>query len=174
MVDFAEPSGPRHGPWHFFFAWLLVFDGLIYLIYSLALGHLWGDLVPSVRQVRRIGTSILDHLRLRFPRGAEAKQYNVLQRLSYLAIVFVIFPLLILTGVTMSPGLDAAFPFLTAVFGGRQSARSIHFACAFLLLGFAVVHITMVLLSGPWNNMRSMITGWYKIRPEVVSNGGSH
>ena len=160
--------------WHFFFAWLLVFDGLIYLIYSLALGHLWGDLVPSVRQLRRIGTSILDHLRLRFPRGAEAKQYNVLQRLSYLAILSIIFPLLILTGVTMSPGLDAAFPFLTAVFGGRQSARSIHFACAFLPLGFAIVHVTMVLLSGPWNNMRSMITGWYKIRPEVIPNGGSH
>jgi hypothetical protein len=72
------------------------------------LGHLWGDLVPSARQLRRIGTSILDHLRLRFPRGAEAKQYNVLQRLSYLAILSIIFPLLILTGVTMSPGLDAA------------------------------------------------------------------
>ncbi|HEY7301124.1 MAG TPA: cytochrome b/b6 domain-containing protein [Xanthobacteraceae bacterium] len=160
--------------WHFFFAWLLVFDGLIYLIYSVARGHLWGDLIPSAQQFRRIGTSILDHLRLRFPRGAEAKQYNVLQRLSYLAILFIIFPLLILTGVTMSPGLDAAFSFLTFGFGGRQSARSIHFACAFLLVGFAVVHVTMVLLSGPLNNMRSMITGWYKIRPEVIPNGGSH
>jgi thiosulfate reductase cytochrome b subunit len=112
--------------WHFFFAWLLVFNGLIYLIYSLAFGHLWSDLIPSARQLRHVGASILDHLRLRFPRGAEARHYNVLQRLSYLGILFVIIPLLILTGVTMSPGLDAAFPFLTSVFGGRQSARSIH------------------------------------------------
>jgi len=153
--------------WHFFFAWLLLFNGLIYLAYSLAWGHLWSDLMPSARQLRHIGTSILDHLRLRFPSGEEAKHYNVLQRLSYLAILFVIIPVLILTGVTMSPGLDAAFPFLTTVFGGRQSARSIHFLCAFLVVGFAIVHVMMVLLSGPLNNVRSMITGWYKITPEV-------
>jgi thiosulfate reductase cytochrome b subunit len=157
--------------WHFFFAWLLVFDGLIYLIYSLAGRHLWRDLIPSARQLRGIGTSILEHLRLRFPRGEAAKHYNVLQRLSYLAILFIIIPLLIFTGLTMSPGLDAAFSFLPSVFGGRQSARSIHFLCAFLVLGFAVVHMTMVLLSGSWNNMRSMLTGWYKITPEVSSHG---
>jgi thiosulfate reductase cytochrome b subunit len=157
--------------WHFFFAWLLVFDGLIYLIYSLASRHFWRDLIPSARQLRGIGTSILDHLRLRFPRGEAARHYNVLQRLSYLAILFIIIPLLILTGLTMSPGLDAAFSLLAPVFGGRQSARSIHFVCAFLVLGFAVVHITMVLLSGPCNNVRSMFSGWYKITPEVSSHG---
>jgi thiosulfate reductase cytochrome b subunit len=157
--------------WHFFFAWLLLFNGVIYLIYSLAFGHLWSDLIPSARQLRHVGISFLDHLRLRFPRGAEARHYNVLQRLSYLGILFVIIPLLILTGVTMSPGLDAAFPFLTSVLGGRQSARSIHFVCAFLVVVFTIVHITMVLLSGPWNNMRSMVTGWYKIRPEASPHG---
>ena len=123
--------------------------------------------MPSARQLRHIGASILDHLRLRFPSGEEAMHYNVLQQLSYLAILFVVIPVLILTGMTMSPGLDAAFPFLTTVFGGRQSARSIHFLCAFLVVGFAIVHVMMVLLSGPLNNVRSMITGWYKIRPEV-------
>jgi thiosulfate reductase cytochrome b subunit len=157
--------------WHFFFAWLLVLNGLIYLIYSLVWGHVWRDLFPSARQLRGVGNSILDHLRLRFPRGEEAKQYNVLQRISYLAILFIIIPLLILTGMTMSPGLDTAFPVLTSIFGGRQSARSIHFACALLIVAFAVVHVTMVLLSGPWNNMRSMITGWYNIRPEVSPHG---
>ncbi|MFZ0607140.1 MAG: cytochrome b/b6 domain-containing protein [Xanthobacteraceae bacterium] len=154
--------------WHFFFAWLFVFNGALYLLYSLASGHVWHDLIPSRRQLRRIGNSVLDHLRLRFPRGDEAKRYNVLQRLTYLAIVFVVLPLLVLTGLTMSPGLDAAFPFLTAIFGGRQTARTIHFICAFLLVGFVVVHVTMVLVSGAWNNMRSMITGWYAIEPERV------
>jgi len=157
--------------WHFFFAWLLVFDGLVYLIWALASGHVWRDLIPSWPQIRHIGTSILDHLRLRFPRGEEAKRYNVLQRLSYLIILFIVLPLLILAGLTMSPGLDAAFPWLTALLGGRQSARTIHFVCAFLITGFAIVHVVMVLVSGFWNNIRSMITGWYRIKPEAVSHG---
>jgi thiosulfate reductase cytochrome b subunit len=153
--------------WHFFFAWLLLFNGLVYLIYSLASGHVWRDLIPSSQQLRRIGASVRDHLLLRFPRGEEAKHYNVLQRLSYLVILFIVIPLLILTGLTMSPGLDTAFPFLASVLGGRQTARTIHFVCAFLLVGFAAVHVAMVLLSGVWNNVRSMITGWYKIEQEV-------
>ncbi|WP_298253282.1 cytochrome b/b6 domain-containing protein [Bradyrhizobium sp.] len=152
--------------WHFFFAWLLVLDGLAYLVFSLASGHVWRDLIPPARQLRRIGASVLDHLRLRFPRGEEARSYNVLQRLSYLAVIFVIAPLLVLTGLTMSPALDAVFPFVAPLLGGRQTARTIHFICAFLLLGFALVHVAMVLLSGVWNNMRSMITGWYRIKPE--------
>ncbi len=157
--------------WHFFFAWLLVFDGLIYLIYSLASGHVWRDLIPSRQQVRHIGNSILDHARLRFPRGEEAKRYNVLQRLSYLVILFIVLPLLILAGLTMSPGLDAAFPWLTGLLVGRQSARTIHFVCAFIVVGFATVHVVMVLLSGLWNNIRSMLTGWCKIEPERASHG---
>ncbi len=157
--------------WHFFFAWLLVFDGALYLLYSLVSGHFWRDFVPSRRQLCRIGHSMLDHLRFRFPRGEEAKRYNVLQRLAYLAIVVIVLPLLILTGLTMSPGLDAAFPFLTVIFGGRQTARTIHFTCAFLVVGFVVVHVAMVLVSGVWNNMRSMITGWYAIEPERTRHG---
>lgn len=153
--------------WHFFFAWLLVFDGSIYLIYSLASGHVWRELIPSSRQFRRIGRSIVDHLRLRFPRGREARHYNILQRLSYLIILFVVLPLIILTGLTMSPGLDAAFPFLTVLFAGRQTARTIHFICAFLVVGFAIVHVVMVLVSGVFNNMRSMITGWYALEPKA-------
>jgi thiosulfate reductase cytochrome b subunit len=157
--------------WHFFFAWLLVFDALTYLIYSVASGHVWRDLTPSRQQLRHIGTSIADHLRLRFPRGEASRHYNVLQRLSYLTILFIVIPLVILTGLTMSPGLDAAFPFLTSIFAGRQTARTIHFICAFLVVGFAVVHVTMVLLSGVWNNLRSMVTGRYKIKQEPPSHG---
>jgi thiosulfate reductase cytochrome b subunit len=166
--------------WHFFFAWLLVLDGLIYLVYSIVSGHVWRDLIPSARQLRHIGSSILDHLFLRFPGGDDASQYNVLQRLSYLAILFIVAPLLILTGLTMSPGLNAAFPFMTEVLGGRQTARTIHFICAFTLVGFAIIHVLMVLLSGVWNNMRSMITGWYVIKSESHSpwpsglTGGGH
>jgi thiosulfate reductase cytochrome b subunit len=163
LPSYQDLAGGRR--WHFFFAWLLVFDGLIYLVWALASGHVWRDLIPSWRQLRHIGGSILDHMRLRFPRGEEAKHYNVLQRLAYLVILLIVLPLLILAGLTMSPGLDAAFPWLTGLLGGRQSARTIHFVCAFLITGFAIVHVAMALLSGVWNNMRSMITGWYKIEP---------
>jgi thiosulfate reductase cytochrome b subunit len=160
--------------WHFFFAWLLVLDGLTYLVYSIVSGHLWRELIPSARQLRHVGSSIIDHLRLRFPRGDEARHYNVLQRLSYLLILFIVVPLLVLTGLTMSPGLDAAFPFLTDVLGGRQTARTIHFICAFIVVCFAIIHVVMVLLSGIWNNMRSMITGWYVIEPESHPHAQAH
>ena len=102
---------------------------------------------------------------MRFPKGEEAKRYNVLQKLAYLAVIFVLLPLVVLTGLTMSPGLDAAFPFLVEVFGGRQSARTIHFLCATGIVLFVIVHVGMVLVSGVWNNMRSMITGRYRIEP---------
>jgi thiosulfate reductase cytochrome b subunit len=160
--------------WHFFFAWLLVLDGLTYLVYSIVSGHLWRELIPSARQLRHVGSSIIDHLRLRFPRGDEARHYNVLQRLSYLLILFIVVPLLVLTGLTMSPGLDAALPFLTDVLGGRQTARTIHFICAFTVVCFAIIHVVMVLLSGIWNNMRSMITGWYVIKPESHPHAQAH
>lgn len=157
--------------WHFFFAWLLVADGLIYLIYSVGSRHLWFDLLPSGRQLRHIGQSIREHIVLRFPRGDAARHYNVLQRLSYLAVLLVLIPLLILTGLTMSPGLDAEFPFLAGLLGGRQTARTVHFFCAFTLVAFAAVHVAMVLVSGVWNNMRSMITGWYAVETEASSRG---
>lgn len=156
--------------WHFFFAWILVINGIAYLLSGVLRGHFWRDLLPSGEQLRHIGGSILEHLRLRFPRGEEAKHYNVLQKLSYLAVVFLVLPVLIVAGLTMSPGIDAAFPWLTSVFGGRQSARTVHFVAAFILVAFAAVHILMVLISGVWNNMRSMITGWYAI----ASTGDSH
>jgi thiosulfate reductase cytochrome b subunit len=149
--------------WHFFFAWLLVLNGLVYLAWGFASGHFGSDLLPRRVELSHIGREVLEHLRLRFPRGEAARRYNVLQQLAYLLVVFVLFPLMILTGLTMSPGIDSAAPQLLTLFGGRQTARLIHFAAASGLVLFVIVHLVLVLVSGVWNNLRSMITGWYDL-----------
>lgn len=149
--------------WHFFFAWLFVVNGLVYLAAGLYQRHFQRDLALSRYQLRHIGRTIRDHLRLRFPEGEEARHYNVLQKLSYLAVVFVLLPVMVLAGLALSPALDAAFPWLPALFGGRQSARTVHFIVANLLVLFVVVHVLMVLLSGASNRLRAMITGWYTL-----------
>ncbi|MFI5412226.1 cytochrome b/b6 domain-containing protein [Kaistia sp. UC242_56] len=155
--------------WHFFFAWLFVANGLVYLAWSLASGHL-RELVPDRDQLRHIGASIWEHMRLKFPRGDEARHYNVLQKLAYFGIALVVLPLLVLAGLAMSPGIDAAFPWLVDILGGRQTARTIHFVCATLVVLFILVHLVMVLISGVFNNLRSMITGHYAIEPEEKSD----
>jgi thiosulfate reductase cytochrome b subunit len=149
--------------WHFFFAWIFVINGAIYTAYTLLSRHFWRGLVPSAQDLAHIGRSLWNHLRLRFPKGEEAKRYNVLQQISYLVVVFVLGPLIVLAGLTMSPRLDAGFPELLTLFDGRQSARTIHFLCAFALLAFVLIHLFMVLVSGVRNNLRSMITGRYDI-----------
>ena len=156
--------------WHFFFAWLLVLNGLTYLAWGCASRHFDRVLLPTWRDLGHIGREILEHLRLRFPRGEAAKRYNVLQQLAYLVVVFVLFPLMILTGLTMSPGVDSAAPQLLTLFGGRQTARLIHFVAASGLVLFVIVHLVMVVLSGVWNNVRSMITGWYDLGNPGASN----
>jgi thiosulfate reductase cytochrome b subunit len=88
-----------------------------------------------------------------------------LQKLSYLSVALILLPLMLLTGLAMSPGMDAGFPLLIDMFGGRQSARTIHFVSASLIVIFVVVHVVMVLISGVWNNLRAMITGRYTIEP---------
>lgn len=149
--------------WHFAFAWLLVFNALIFFIYGLWSRHFVRDLAPKAADIRHLPREIADHARLRFPHGKEARHYNGLQKLAYCFVIFVLGPLIVLTGLTMSPTMDAAFPVLPWMFGGRQSARTLHFICAFGFFGFFLVHIAMVVLSGSWNNLRSMITGWYAI-----------
>ena len=149
--------------WHFFFAWLLVLNGLAYFAWGCASRHFGRDLLPTRVELGHIGREVLDHLRLRFPRGEAARRYNVLQQIAYLVVVFVLFPLMILTGLTMSPGIDSAVPQLLTLFGGRQTARLIHFVAASGLVLFVVVHLVMVVLSGVWNNLRSMVTGWYDL-----------
>jgi len=152
--------------WHFAFAWILAINGVLFLIYALVSGHIRRDLAPTGRELGHLPREIVDHIRLKFPHGEAARRYNALQKLAYCFVLFILGPLIVLTGLTMSPTMDAAFPFLPWIFGGRQSARTIHFLCAFSFLAFFVIHIAMVVLSGTWNNLRSMITGWYAIRTE--------
>jgi len=151
--------------WHFFFAWLFAINGAVYLVGGLVKRHFRRDLLPTRAELApaHLVQEVADHARLRFAKGEAARRYNVLQKLTYMAVAFVLLPLMVLTGLTMSPGLDAAFHVLLDVFGGRASARSLHFICASLLVAFIVVHVVMVLVSGLWNNMRSMITGKYAI-----------
>ncbi|MCW5717232.1 MAG: cytochrome b/b6 domain-containing protein [Bauldia sp.] len=151
--------------WHFFFAWIFVINGIVYVAYGLAGRHFWRDLIPTRDQWRTIGRTVWDHVRFRFPRGEEATRYNILQKLAYLVAVIALI-VMVLTGLSMSPGLNAAFPWLPELFGGRQSARTFHFISASLLVLFAIIHIVMVLVSGVWNNFRSMITGRYVIKEE--------
>ncbi len=158
-------SGRR---WHFFFAWVFVANGALYLLWSLTRGHLRRDLWPTRDQLslRHIAHEIATHARLRFPKGEAARRYNVLQKLSYLAVILGLLPLMLLTGLSMSPGFNAAAPWLIDLFGGRQSARTIHFLSAGLIVLFVLAHLIMVVASGAWNNLRSMITGRYAIQAE--------
>jgi thiosulfate reductase cytochrome b subunit len=156
-------SGRR---WHFFFAWLFVLNGLAYVAWSLFSKHLGRDLIPTLAQLRQIGRSIIDHILLKHPTGEEAKSYNVLQRLAYLAVMFGLLPLMVLTGMTMSPGLDAGVPGLLWVFGGRQSARTLHFIFAWSIVLFFIVHMVEMVLAGPINEVRSILTGWFVVPPD--------
>ncbi len=151
--------------WHFFFAWLLVINGLVYAV-NLVAGRHFRDLWPSLADLRALPRTVRDHALLRFPKGKEALHYNVLQKLAYLSVV-IAFPILVLAGLTMSPAMDSAFPWLLTIFHGRQSARTVHFVLATCLVAFVAVHLAMVLLSGVFNNMRSMITGRYRIEEDA-------
>lgn len=147
----------RH--WHFLFAWILAANGLVYILYGLISGHFWRDIVPKLRELPSIPHDIVTHLKLQFSHGPDAPQYNILQKIAYALILFVVLPTLVLAGLEMSPRMDAALPWLRYLFGGRQSARTIHFLMAWTLVGFVVVHVVMVVVSGLFNNLRSMITG---------------
>ena len=154
--------------WHLAFAWILGVSSVLYLLIALVNGHLRRDLLPTGRDIApsHLWQDIKDHARLRFPTGEAAARYNTLQKLSYGAVILLLIPLLILTGLTMSPAMDAAWPWLLDLFGGRQSARSIHFICAALMVLFILVHLVMVLLAGPRNEITSMITGRFRLPPE--------
>ena len=158
-------SGRR---WHFFFAWLFVINGLVYLAWGLIGGHLRKNLLPSRAQLnpRHILHEVVTHAQLKFPKGDDARVYNVIQKATYLAMVVVVLPLMLITGLSMSPGMNAAAPWLTDLLGGRQSGRTLHFISAGLIVAFIIVHVLLVVVSGFWNNMRSMITGKYAIRTE--------
>jgi thiosulfate reductase cytochrome b subunit len=154
--------------WHFFFAWLFVANLTAYYLFGLFNKHLRRDLAPTRAQFRprAILHDIVDHLRLKFPKGEAALHYNPLQKMAYLGVIAALLPTMILTGLTMSQGMDAIAPWLVDLFGGRQSARTIHFIAASLLLLFVVVHLVMVVLAGPINGVRAMITGKLAISTE--------
>ena len=154
--------------WHLAFAWVLVAGLVIFLAASLWNRHVQRDLAPTSEELKpgHVWNDLKDHARLRFPAGEAALKYNILQKISYFAVIFVLLPLMILTGLTMSPAMDAAWPWLLDLFQGRQTARSIHFLCAAAILLFMIVHLVMVVLAGPFNEIRSMITGRFRLPPE--------
>lgn len=154
--------------WHFAFAWLFVANGLVYLTTALVGGHLKNDLWPRRAELKpaHLWREVVEHARLRFPKDERAKSYNILQKAAYLAVILVLLPLMVGTGLTMSPNMNAAWPWLVDLFGGRQSARTIHFLSASGIVVFVAVHLVMVVASGTWNNIRSMITGRYAIEVE--------
>ena len=147
---------------HFFFAWILVGTLTVWLIASALNGHL---LALRIRRadLAALPGDIVSHARLRFH---HSRDYNTLQKLAYAGVLFVLLPLMILTGLSMSPAFNALAPWLLDLFGGRQTARSLHFITMVLLVGFFVIHMLMILAAGPINELRSIITGWYRIDPE--------
>jgi thiosulfate reductase cytochrome b subunit len=161
--------------WHFFFAWVLVINGLCYVAYAFVSRHFSRDLAPTKKDWRSIGQSIKDHIRFRHPTGEQAKRYNVLQKLTYLLVIFGLLPFVILMGLAMSPRLDSLFAGWVDLFGGRQSARTLHFIAAWLLVLFVLVHVFEVIITGFWNHLRSMITGNYavSVAPRVPAPGTS-
>jgi thiosulfate reductase cytochrome b subunit len=151
--------------WHLAFAWLLGLGLLFFLIRAFINRHVQRDLTPRLKELRpkHLWQEVKDHARLRFPTGEAALRYNTLQKISYFTVIFIMLPLIILSGLGMSPAMDAAWPWIVDLFGGRQSARSVHFIVAFALVAFIIVHLVMVVLAGPINEVRSMITGRYRV-----------
>ena len=145
--------------WHLAMAWPFAFALLAFMVASLVNGHFRRDLVIGLRELRwaSLKADIIAHLRFDFAHGGA--KFNLLQKLAYAGVIFLALPLMIATGLAMSPGMDANWPWLLDVFGGRQSARSLHFLCAFALAGFMALHVVLVLLSGPIRQVRDMITG---------------
>ena len=142
---------------HFQAAWLVVLTGLLYVGAGLFSGHFRKNLAPDLSWPL-LSQAIGNHLRFKRPTEAEAWSYNVLQRLVYLVVIFILFPLMIWTGLAMSPAVTSAFPFVVTVFGGQQSARTIHFFATLSLVLFLLVHIVMICLAGFGSRMRAMIT----------------
>jgi thiosulfate reductase cytochrome b subunit len=153
---------------HFLFAWVLVLNGLVYLLCGLINGHFRRQMLPKRAELggRHLWREIREHLRFARPKGEATRHYNVLQKIAYLIVVFVLLPLMLLTGLTMSPAVTAAVPELFTLFGGRQSARTIHFIAASALALFLFIHVVQIFVVGFVNEMRSMISGRFHLDPE--------
>ncbi|MHA6691114.1 cytochrome b/b6 domain-containing protein [Devosia sp. A449] len=154
---------------HFFFGWVLVATLFVWFLASFINGHMRRDIVPMPADLKGLPGDVADHARLRFK---HRRSYGPLQKLSYFTVFFILFPLIIATGLTMSPGLNSAAPFMLDLFGGRQTARTIHFTVMLLLVAFFIIHLIMVLAAGPLNELRSMLTGWYRTSPGTPDGKG--
>ncbi|MBM4261748.1 MAG: hypothetical protein FJ145_09985 [Deltaproteobacteria bacterium] len=146
--------------WHFFFGWLFALNGLLYVIYNVVTGHM-RKFFFTPHDAKLIPAMLAYYLKLRKDSPQEG-EYNPLQKMAYTSVFVILTPLVLLSGMAMSPQLNAAFNWMPAMFGGRQSARTVHFILAFSFLFFAMGHVFMVITQGFFNNMRSMITGWYR------------
>ena len=155
--------------WHFFFGWLFVINGLLYFAYNLVNGHVRKFLFTP-KSAAQAPAMILYYLRLR-RESPQKEEYNPLQKLAYTSVFLLFTPAVLLSGLAMSPQLNVAFNWLPAAFGGRQAARTIHFVLSFAFLLFTFGHVFMVLATGMVNNMRSMVTGWYreKVSPRPIA-----
>src|SRR6476660_152010 len=146
--------------WHFFFGWLFALTGTLYVIYNLAVGHM-RKFFLTFSDAKKVPAMVAYYLHLRKTSPQEG-EYNPLQKMAYTSVFVLLTPLVLLSGMAMSPQLNVAFNWLPAAFGGRQSARAVHFILAFGFLSFTFGHVLMVLTQGVFNNMRSMTTGWYR------------
>ena len=147
---------------HFFFGWIFVATIMIWFLASFINGHIRRDIVPKRADIAGLPRDVADHATLRFKHG---RSYGPLQKLAYFGVFFVLFPLIVATGLTMSPGINAAAPWMLDLFGGRQTARTIHFIVMLALVAFFIIHILMVVAAGPINELRSMLSGWYRASP---------
>ena len=172
LIDLPIPFiiGPSiwNRPIHFLSAWILVLAGLAYVVGGCVTGHFWKDLLPAAADLRwnRIIGVISDHLRWNHASADDTWTYNVVQRLTYLAVVFVLLPAIIWTGLAMSFAVTSVVPMLATAVGGHQSVRTLHFVFVSLLVLFLIVHLVMLCLVGFWGHVRAMITGY-------IPQGGS-
>ncbi len=153
---------------HFTAAWVFVIAWIYYISHLLSSGRLRNTWLPNLDELKpaNLAQDILNHLKFKRAHGEEVKRYNSLQKLSYLSVMFVLIPLIILTGLTMSNSITTAWPFLFDVFGGRQSARTLHFVFISLLMLFVIIHVVQLFVAGFINHFRSMITGRYKLESD--------
>ena len=156
--------------WHFFFAWIFVINGLLFLLWAWGSKHYSRDLHPTRTDWRGIFKSIWDHMRFKHPEGNETVRYNILQKLAYVSVIYIFLPGLVLMGLCMSPHMGSVLGWLLDLVGGRQSARTLHFIFTGLMVGFIAIHLFMVLVSGPFNQIRSMITGHFTVQDPIASD----
>ena len=151
--------------WHFFFGWVFAIAGFLYIVVNGLNGHV-GKFIVTARDVKKLPAMVLYYLHFRRQSPQEG-EYNPLQKLAYTSVFFILTPLIVVTGLAMSPQMNTAFHWLPQIFGGRQSARSIHFLLTFAFVLFTLGHVFMVITTGFLNNMRSMVTGWYREEHET-------